>query len=340
VLGVVLAAGLGTRLRPLTDRLPKPALPVLNAPLASYALRRLAALGITRVALNTHHLPRELEAALEGHVPAGMTLRFAHEPELLGTGGGVRNAAAVLRGASPPRLALRCSSGASPPGSRSALARPSIARFARGARTSPDRVLRNAGALGEADTVVVMNGDILFWPDLEGALALHEKLGAIATMVVREDPRARELGAIGVDGEGRVRSLLGVPNAPAAHDHMFTGVHVLSPRAIEELPERGCIVRTAYRRWVDGGEVVAGFADTSDWRDLGTPREYLRANLDLASGRLRFPSVHPIGGENVIGEGATIAPGVRVERSVVWPGTRVEADADGAILAGDLRIVP
>jgi mannose-1-phosphate guanylyltransferase len=214
VLGVVLAAGLGTRLAPLTDRLPKPALPVLNRPLASYALARLAAVGVRSVALNAHHLPDALERALEGHVPEGMSVRFAREIELLGTGGGVRNA---------------------------------------------------ARALAADEVVIVMNGDILFWPDLEGALALHRSLGAIATVVLREDPRAHDLGPLGIDHEGRVRTLLGKPAGVAAREHMFTGVHVLSVRALSELPERGCIIRTAYRRWIDEGEIVGGFVDASPW---------------------------------------------------------------------------
>src|SRR5690606_1671417 len=54
--GMVFAAGLGTRLRPLTERLPKPVVPLLNRPLASYSLERLAALGVQEVAINTHHL--------------------------------------------------------------------------------------------------------------------------------------------------------------------------------------------------------------------------------------------------------------------------------------------
>jgi mannose-1-phosphate guanylyltransferase len=281
VKGVILGAGLGTRLRPLTDRVPKPALPVVHRPLASYAVERLRAAGVDRIAMNVHHLAGVLERAL------GDEVVIAREPALLGTGGGVRFAAGAL----------------------------------------------------EPDDVFVMNGDILFWPDLEGALALHRALGAIATVVLREDPRARELGALGIDAEGRVRSLL-TPAPPGIREHMFTGVHVLSARAVSDLPAEGCIIRKAYRRWIDAGEVVAGFVDHGPWRDLGTPREYLRANLDLASGRFAWPTkVAPIDdGDCVIGTGVTIADGVHLERCVVWAGTHVDRDAREAILAGDLRI--
>lgn len=57
-LGMVFAAGLGTRLRPLTDRLPKPVVPLMNRPLASYSLERLAAAGVTHCAVNKSEAKR------------------------------------------------------------------------------------------------------------------------------------------------------------------------------------------------------------------------------------------------------------------------------------------
>ncbi|MCC6874866.1 MAG: NTP transferase domain-containing protein [Sandaracinaceae bacterium] len=299
MIGMVLGAGLGTRLRPLTDRLPKPVVPLFDRPLAAYALERLFAAGVRDAVMNTHHHAAEVVRALEGHVPEGMRLRFVHEPELLGTGGGIRNALSILR----------------------------------------DEV-------GDGGPMLVINGDVLFWPDLEGALALHAELGAVATMVLREDPRAKELGAIEVDGGGRVRRLLGKPEGAPLGERMFTGVHVLSPRALADLPEQGCIVRKSYRAWIDRGEVVAGFTDPSPWRDLGTLQEYLRAHLDALEGALVWPGrALPRGSwiapgarvegativASAIGQGAYVAPGVRLERSVLWPGARVEQSDRDAI---------
>src|SRR5688572_30447267 len=89
---MLVAAGFGTRLDPLTRELPKPALPVANRPIAWYACDHLARSGFTEIAVNTHHLARELRDALAPLAPPGVKLRFVHEPEILGTGGGVRNA--------------------------------------------------------------------------------------------------------------------------------------------------------------------------------------------------------------------------------------------------------
>jgi mannose-1-phosphate guanylyltransferase len=89
---MLVAAGFGTRLDPLTRELPKPALPVANRPIAWFACDHLTRSGAREIVVNTHHLARELRAALETHAPPGSRLRFVHEPQILGTGGGVRNA--------------------------------------------------------------------------------------------------------------------------------------------------------------------------------------------------------------------------------------------------------
>jgi len=98
---MIVAAGLGTRLRPLTDLRPKPALPVRGLPLVAYPLALLARHGVTQVVINVHHLPEKLMDAARRHCPPGVELRFSHEPELLDTGGAIRAVADFLRGSDP-----------------------------------------------------------------------------------------------------------------------------------------------------------------------------------------------------------------------------------------------
>lgn len=299
---MVLAAGLGTRLRPLTDELPKPAVPVGNVPLVRFTLDVIARAGGSLAVVNAHHLPDGLESALAERCPPGLSVRVSRETELLGTGGGIRRAASMLLDDDP-------------------------------------------------ELVVVLNSDILFAPDIAGAIATHRRLGAIATMVLRSDPEARRFGAIEIDEAGRVRRMLGRPEAVDGPlgVHMFTGVHVLSRRAFEDLPLDGCIIRHAYRKWVDGGAVVAGHVDATPWRDLGTLRAYLEANADMAAGRLPWPGVSmPTGTslvdpgaavgpgahlhESVVGRGARVGAGVELHRVVVWPGAEVRASLRDAIV--------
>lgn len=99
--GMIVAAGLGTRLRPLTRLLPKPALPVRGVPLVAYPLALLASAGVREVVINLHHLPERLREAALRACPPGITLRFSLEEELLHTGGAIRRVADFL-GAEDP----------------------------------------------------------------------------------------------------------------------------------------------------------------------------------------------------------------------------------------------
>lgn len=96
---MILAAGYGERMRPLTLTLPKPALPVLGRPMILQILSRLARDGVTHAAMNLHHLPERVRALVGDGSAAGIeSLEFSFEPEILGTGGGIRKAAGHLRG--------------------------------------------------------------------------------------------------------------------------------------------------------------------------------------------------------------------------------------------------
>ncbi len=304
---MVLGAGFGTRLRPLTLQLPKPAVPVANRPLASFALDWLAWNRISSVWMNTHHLAAELVREVEPRVPSGQTVTFVHEPEILGTGGGVKNAW----------------------------------------RPEPGELF------------VVVNGDVISAPDLEQAIATHIRLGAMATMVLRQTPDPDRYGAVEVDSEGRVRRLLGIPkNTPAGlRKQMFSGVHVLDPRAWDDLPGDGCIVRHSYLRWLERGEVIGAVVDQNPWIEVGTLQAYLDANLALASGAASWPGIEPddagilvdnnarIGkdvrlDQVVVGPGAEVADGAELRRVVVWAGARVERDEQDAVVtpSGVVRV--
>ena len=305
---MLLAAGHGARLRPLTARRPKPIVPLGNSPLAGVALEHLAGLGVRSVVANTHPKPDLVERVLRDACPSSVRLSFSRELELLGTGGGLRKAWPLF--------------------------------------ADPD-----------AD-VIVMNGDTLFAPDLQRALRLHEAHGAVATMILRPTDDPERFGAIGVDQAGLVRSLLGSPAPEGLRSLMFTGVHILSPEAHASLPEKGCVIRHAYRQWVDRAAPVLGVVDKSPWADLGTIAEYYKANMDLASGLRSWPGVEPRGGsivgagvtlqtgayiqQSVVGEGAVLGTGVRVERCVVWPGTVLSESVCDAIVTPEhlIRLSP
>jgi NDP-sugar pyrophosphorylase family protein len=86
---MVLCAGFGTRLRPLTHVLPKPLVPVANRPLIAYTLALLEKAGVRQVAVNLHHLGEKIQKALGDKTESGLEIAYSPEEPILGTGGGV-----------------------------------------------------------------------------------------------------------------------------------------------------------------------------------------------------------------------------------------------------------
>src|SRR5881392_446517 len=92
----ILAAGRGTRLRPLTDNLPKPLVPIFQKPLITFALDHLIDAGVSRFIINTHRLPELFRVFFAENSYAGHSITLIHEPDLLETGGGIKNAERYL----------------------------------------------------------------------------------------------------------------------------------------------------------------------------------------------------------------------------------------------------
>ena len=93
---MILAAGLGTRLRPLTNTVPKPLLPVAGTPLIVWNLLLLRRHGITDVIINLHHMGSLIAEALGDGARYGMRLSYSHESVILGTGGGIKQVEAFF----------------------------------------------------------------------------------------------------------------------------------------------------------------------------------------------------------------------------------------------------
>jgi mannose-1-phosphate guanylyltransferase len=88
----VLGAGLGIRLRPLTEALPKPLIPIFQKPLITFAFDHLIDTGVNKFVVNTHRLPELFQNFFSENGYKGCRIRLVHEPDLLETGGGIKNA--------------------------------------------------------------------------------------------------------------------------------------------------------------------------------------------------------------------------------------------------------
>ena len=98
--GMVLAAGLGTRMGAVSETTPKPLVPLAGKPLLAYALESLDRAGVTEIVVNTHHLAARIESFLADHAarPGAPRIHVSREEERLETGGGVRRALPCLGG--------------------------------------------------------------------------------------------------------------------------------------------------------------------------------------------------------------------------------------------------
>jgi len=88
---MILAAGLGTRLRPLTLSRPKALMPVGNRPMIDRVIEYLKRCNIDELIVNAHHQKEQLVAHLDNGWPFGLNIRVKVEPKILGTGGGIKN---------------------------------------------------------------------------------------------------------------------------------------------------------------------------------------------------------------------------------------------------------
>lgn len=287
---MILAAGLGTRMAPLTQHVPKPALPILGEPMILRMIRQLLEQGVDRVVVNVHAHPDVLAEAVAG---AARPVDISVEPELLGSLGGIRAARRHLEGHEP---------------------------------------------------FLVLNADMVVDIDLAQLLHTHRESGALATLLLREDPRKHAFGTIGYQEDGAVRRITDqIALGSEKGSGLFTGIQLLSPEILERLPERPVshLMQDLYVPLLrDGARVVAAHMDASDvWWPVGTPRELLDANLlaleaELArrgtdrdavvadpSARVDGDIVGPawIGPEARVGAGARLGPGVVVDARAEVP---------------------
>ncbi len=247
----VLAAGLGTRLRPLTNHVPKPLVEVCGTPLVNFTLALLARAGVTQVALNSHWLHPALPDTL-GAQFLGMRLVFTHEPTLVGTGGGLSGLARALPAAAGERVLVM---------NADALIDLDVAALIASARAGDlaslvlkaDPDAARYGALGTNidDAIVTLPGRIdapLFatTPPLR-----HRMFCGVHLM----DPRVLSvLPPVTVDASGTVRG-----------------------------PASG-INDEGYPVWMRQGAVLRAFDHDGTFCDVGTPERLLEANLSVLSG--------------------------------------------------------
>ncbi len=291
---MILGAGFGQRLRPLTHLRPKPMFPVLNKSMLEWWAETLLSAGLRRLVINVHHLaPLMLEHIdkLAASFSGRLEISACREERLLGTGGGIKGAEELL---------------------------------------------------GKDDFLVV-NSDV--FTDFELVKLAVKQLanpGRLATLGLLE---SRSPANVGLGFGGRILGFRRQSPWPGEESRQgYSGVMALSPAIFQYLPKGPSdIVEVLQTAIGEGAEVFGWTYDPAIWRDMGSVRDYWELNRDLAAGRRIIHSSAVVEGElsgwNILGAGARVEEGGRVENCVLWPSAVVEAGAwaRDALVCGRLK---
>lgn len=241
---MVLAAGLGTRLRPLTDHKPKALVEIGGRTLLEITLKRLRDFGIREVIINVHHFAVAILEYLKTHNNFGMRIEISHEDVLLDTGGGLKKAGWFF--------------------------------LENGVQNEPF-LLHNVDAISTVDFGAIVQR--------------HKESDALATLAVKARETSRYLlfdKQLRLCGRrvGKAREDEIGCTADRAEALGFTGIHVICPRMLTMMKEKGAFsIIDLYLRLAHEGQAIRGFrADQYYWRDLGKLEQVQQAEQDYGNG--------------------------------------------------------
>jgi len=241
---MILAAGLGTRLQPLTDERPKALVEVAGRTLLEITLSRLRSFGVRQVIINVHHFADMVVDYLKENDNFGMYVEISREDTLLDTGGGLKKAAAFLKHG----------------GGHSGKNAPFI--------------LHNVDVISTIDLECMRQ--LLLHNDALAALAVQDR--ATSRYLLFDDRRQLCGRRAGRNGTPEL-----VRPAERVQAWAFSGIHIISPRIFPLMTEEGAFsIVDCYLRLAAQGERILAFrADEYYWRDLGKPENVAQAAQDL-----------------------------------------------------------
>jgi mannose-1-phosphate guanylyltransferase / phosphomannomutase len=296
---MILAAGYGTRLWPLTIDRAKPAIPFMGRPLVGYVAAYLARYGFEDVVVNLHHRPESVREALGDGSRFGVRLHYVEEPEILGTGGAIDNARTLLESdtfvvvngkiATDIDLSAALETHRRTRALATLVLRPNPTRERYSVVNTHEGLVTSFGGYPESDNAGENSSRPLVTSQADAPLTL----GSDASQA----------------------------DAPL----MFTGIQVLDRRVFDYFKRdgqgRAVFSHTVTDVYVpairEGGRVAAHVAG-GYWHELSTVRRYLDTSVALMKRE---------GRDVEAGEGSRIEPGAEVSESVLWESVRVEAGA-------------
>jgi NDP-sugar pyrophosphorylase family protein len=354
---MILAAGYGTRLWPLTIDRTKPAIPFLGRPLVGYVAEYLSRQDCREVLVNLHHRPDSVRAALGDGSRFGVHLEYVSEPEILGTSGALDNARHLLAGETfivvngkivtdidlRAALATHRRTGAL----ATLVLRPNPARERFSVVETQDGLVKNFGGMpAHASDNAGRKPAASFVDNVAGAAIEGQDEGARiedkqgATLEDKDDASLTDASLMDA-------SLMdaALTDAPL----MFTGIHILEPRIFDFIP-RGVpsdFVPHVYRPAIAQGERIAAHLSDEMWYELSTIPRYLDISLallkaggrDVLTGASCTVSADASVRDSILWDRVSIEAGARVRRAIIGEGVRIgafEVIENAAVVRADL----
>ena len=251
---MILAAGKGTRLQPLTHTIPKPMIPLLGKPVMEFLVEHLKAYGTRKIMVNTSHLADSIKNYFGNGKQFGVEIGYSFEGSLqdgeivaqpLGSAGGIK------------RIQDFCETGFFD------------------------------------DTFWVVCGDAVIDFDLAQVQRQHDRSNAVASIVVAEVPKERvsRYGVVICDENCRITEFQEKPSAEEAKSNLVnTGVYVFEPEIIDLIPQAeeydigSELIPAMLKKCLPVNAISVPY---SQWIDIGQISDYWEANQDLMRGRLK-----------------------------------------------------
>ncbi len=287
--GMILAAGYGTRLWPLTIDRAKPAIPFMGKPLVGYVAEYLAGFGCREVVVNLHHRPDSVRRALGDGGRFGVKLIYVEEPVILGTSGALDNAKSLLHEETfivvNGKIATDIDLGAA---------------------------LETHQRTGALATLVLR-------PNVERERYSMVEVSGERILGFGGMPASDNAG--GASRAAPTNELAEVASAASfAAPLMFTGIQILEPRIFDFIPEGVFSHSTTdvYPPAIALGEKIVAHVSEGSWHELSTVQRYLETSLAL---------MRKAGRSVELGQGSFVSDGAEVSESVLWENVRVETGA-------------
>ncbi len=299
---MVLAAGVGSRLQPLCDVVPKPLIKVAGRTVMDYILLLLKTHGITNVISNTHHLAEQIHDHFKDiDKREGINLEFVHEAKLTGVAGGIRACKDFLS-QSTSCIVMG-----------DALADANLTELYKKHKEAVEKhdCLATVAQMQVADTSQF--GVIVTESLLPNAIT-NSSTGA-RIVKFQEKPKKEE----------------------ALSNWANTGIYFFEPRIFDFIPSEAeapvyDVAKDLFPLLLEQGEYIQAVAVEKDfyWADLGTPKQYLKSIQDLSEGKVKLdllPTVSKeakispearLEGFNEIGANAVIEKGAKIKNCVIW----------------------